>query len=96
MTNNAILDPQMLFIKNLYFSISILEKCILSSFNKLFTYHPPINPPKITTENTFITQSPLIILETPPNAIIELADNGTIVITYNIFVNFLHFLHVFI
>ncbi len=46
MTNNAILDPQMLFIKNLYFSISILEKCIPSSFNKLFTYHPPINPPK--------------------------------------------------
>ena len=96
MTNNAILDPQKLFIKNLYFSISILEKCIPSSFNKLFTYHPPMNPPKITTENTFITQSPLIILETPPNVIIELANNGTIVITYKVFVNRFHFLHVFI
>ena len=81
MTNNAILDPQMLFIKNLYFSISISERFTLSSFSKLFTYHPPMNPPKITTENTFITQSPVIILETPPNVIIELADNGTIVIT---------------
>ena len=95
MTNNAILDPKMLFIKNLYFSISILEKCIPSSFNKLFTYHPPMNPPKIIIENTFITQSPLIILETPPNVIIKLAKNGTTVITYNVLVNRFHFLTVF-